>query len=50
MCWDNLGKRKSEGGLGFRQIFDFNIVLLGIQGCRVIQNLETLVAKLYRSR
>lgn len=49
-CWDKLRKRKSEEGLGYKKLYNFNTALLGKQGWRLIQNPESLVARLYKAR
>lgn len=43
-------KRKSQGGMGFRFVRDFNIALLGNQGWRLIQYPEKLVSRIYKAR
>lgn len=42
--------RKSNGGMGFRIIRDFNISLLGNQGWRLLNHSEKLVSKIYKAR
>lgn len=32
LAWDKLFVRKDEGGMGFHNIYDFNLTLLGKQG------------------
>lgn len=41
---------KSRGGLGFRHIHNFNIALLGKQGCRLMCRPECLVATVFKAR
>lgn len=43
-------KSKMYGGLGFRQLHEFNTASLGKQGWRLITNPESLVARIYKSR
>ena len=43
-------KRKSNGGMGFRSLRDFNIALLGNQGWRLLKYPERLVRKIYKAR
>lgn len=42
--------KKSDGGLGFRNIHEFNIALLGKQGWRVIKHPNKLVRKVFKAR
>lgn len=42
--------RKSNGGMGFRNVREFNISLLGNQGWMLINHPEKLVSKIYRAR
>jgi hypothetical protein len=46
MSWKNMGKAKEIGGLGFRDLEFFNLALLAKQGWRLIQNPDSLVAKI----
>lgn len=46
--WKRLGIPKKEGGLGFRDIENFNIALLSKQVWRVLNNLNSLVARLLK--
>lgn len=48
--WDRLCKKKSQDGLGFRKLHNFNVVLLGKQGWRLITNQDALVSKIYKAR
>lgn len=48
--WKSMCKRKSAGGLGFRNIRDFNVALLGKQRWRMIEYPELLVSKIYKVR
>lgn len=50
MCWDKLCRRKSQGGMGFRKLRNFNIALVGKQGWRLITNENSLVSKIYKAR
>ncbi|KAL8106012.1 hypothetical protein AgCh_029715 [Apium graveolens] len=50
MSWDRLTRHKHAGGLGFKNLRDFNLAMLGKQCWRLITNPESLVAKVYRSK
>lgn len=44
-----MSKKKSSGGMGFRNLRDFNIALIGKQGWRLLIHPEKLVSKVYKS-
>lgn len=46
----NLCKKKSNGGLGFRDMHDFNLALLGKQGWRLFTQPNSLVSRMYKAR
>lgn len=48
--WDNLCKPKSMRGMGFRKLHDFNLALLGKQTWRLLNDENSLVAKVFKSR
>lgn len=48
--WDQLSKPKALGGLGFRDIEAFNLVLLGKQLWRMLMNPNSLLSRIYKSR
>lgn len=50
MSWSNMSKIKLSGGLGFINLRDFNIALLGNQGWRLLRYPNKLVSKVYKSR
>jgi ribonuclease HI len=50
MSWSKMGRGKSSGGLGFRDLEMFNLALLAKQGWRLLQNPDTLVAKIFRKK
>lgn len=50
MSWDRLCARKSEGGMGFRKLHDFNLALLGKQGWRLITKQDSMVRTIYKAR
>ncbi|XP_062021093.1 uncharacterized protein LOC133737577 [Rosa rugosa] len=50
LSWDRLCCSKAEGGLGFRNMHHFNLALLAKQGWRLIQNPDSLIARLLKAR
>lgn len=50
MSWDNMSKHKHAGGLGFKNLRDFNMAMLGKQCWRLITNLDSLVARVYKAK
>ncbi|KAM6569095.1 hypothetical protein CsatB_017080 [Cannabis sativa] len=50
LSWKNLSKHKGVGGMGFRDLRDFNIALLGKQGWRLMTNPESLVTRIFKAR
>jgi hypothetical protein len=50
MSWERMGRSKAEGGLGFRDLVLFNQALLAKHGWRIIQNPESLTAKILKAK
>ena len=48
--WDKLCLRKEKGGLGFRNLCDFNLAMLGKQGWNLITKPDSLIARLLKAR
>ncbi|XP_062114673.1 uncharacterized protein LOC133825790 [Humulus lupulus] len=48
--WEKLTVHKMKGGMGFRDLHDFNRSLLCKQGWRLINNPHSLVARLFKAR
>lgn len=47
--WEKLVKPKAQGGLGFRDMYSFNMAMLSRQAWRLIQNPDTLHARVLKS-
>ncbi|KAM6547829.1 hypothetical protein CsatB_019505 [Cannabis sativa] len=50
MKWSRLSRHKSIGGLGFCNLRDYNLSLLGKQAWRLLQGADTLVSRVYKAR
>ncbi|CAA7023542.1 unnamed protein product [Microthlaspi erraticum] len=50
LAWRKLCRHKRDGGLGFRVIEDFNTTLLAKQLWRLMDNPESLFAKVFKGR
>ncbi|XP_040987788.1 uncharacterized protein LOC121235507 [Juglans microcarpa x Juglans regia] len=48
--WSRLGQGKSYGGLGFRQLEDFNLAMLAKQGWRILKDPSSLVARIFKEK
>ena len=48
--WELLTKPKIAGGMGFRDLRLFNLAMLGKQGWRLIQNPDSLCARVLKGR
>ncbi|XP_060972631.1 uncharacterized protein LOC133038482 [Cannabis sativa] len=50
MNWDRMTRNKAEGGMGFRNLRDFNLAMLGKQGWRLMFRQDSLVSKVFKAR
>jgi hypothetical protein len=50
LSWEKMGCAKLEGGLGFRDLVLFNKALLAKQGWRLLQNPDSLTAKIFEAK
>ncbi|KAM6583826.1 hypothetical protein CsatB_010828 [Cannabis sativa] len=50
MAWDKLCLHKRGGGMGFRNLRDFNLSLLGKQGWRMLTRPQSLASRLFKAR
>ena len=50
MKWELLCKPKSNGGIGLKNLHDFNVAMLGKQVWKLLTNLESLVGQIFKAR
>uniref|UniRef100_A0A803NUT9 Reverse transcriptase domain-containing protein n=1 Tax=Cannabis sativa TaxID=3483 RepID=A0A803NUT9_CANSA len=50
MSWKKLCRHKNEGGIGFRDLRNYNLYFLGKQGWRLLTNENSLVSMVYKAR
>jgi hypothetical protein len=50
MSWTKMGRSKSIGGLGFRDLVVFNKALLAKQGWRIMQDLTSMAAQILKAK
>ena len=50
LCWDRMCKKKSNGGMGFKKLQEFNVALLGKQVWRILTRPDLLVSRVYKAR
>ncbi|XP_024163967.1 uncharacterized protein LOC112170934 [Rosa chinensis] len=48
--WERLCLTKDEGGMGFKNMFAYNLAMLAKQGWRLLSNPNSLIARLYKAR
>ena len=47
--WDNLCVSKCNGGLGFRELQSFNLVMLAKQGWKILNDPDSILVKFGRT-
>lgn len=50
VSWEEVCRRKEEGGLRYRDLHLFNLAMLAQQGWRILQNLDSLCAQLLNAK
>lgn len=50
LSWPRMCRHKSNEGMGFRDLRDFNLAMLGKQAWRFVTRPNSLVSQLYKAR
>lgn len=50
ISWDKLSLRKRDGGLGFRDLYAFNLAMLARQAWRILHNPSSLCARVLSAK
>lgn len=50
MAWDRLCKQKESGGLGYRNLEGYNIVMLAKKGWKCISTPNALTSRLLKAK
>lgn len=50
MKWELLCKPKMYGGIGFKNLYNFNVAMLGKQLWKLLTNTESLVGRIFKAR
>ncbi|XP_061993843.1 uncharacterized protein LOC133711764 [Rosa rugosa] len=48
--WERLCVTKQEGGMGFKNIYAYNLAMLAKQGWRLVTQPDSLIAQVYKAR
>ena len=50
MKWEMLCKPKTYGGIGFKNLYNFNVAMLGKQFWKILTDTESLVGRIFKAR
>jgi len=50
LSWDKLTMRKEWGGMGFRNIYGFDLAMLGKQGWNFLTNPDAMVSRIFKAK
>ncbi|KAL6204988.1 hypothetical protein ACLB2K_022254 [Fragaria x ananassa] len=50
LSWDKLCRSKRKGGLGFKNMHDYNLALLAKQGWRILQHPDNIVSRVLKAK
>jgi len=50
LWWDRVAMRKEYGGMGFRNLYGFNLAILGKQGWKLATNHDTIVSRVFKAK
>lgn len=50
LSWEKMTTQKEDDGLGFRDLYGFNLSLLGKQGWNFLSNPEALVTHVFKAK
>ncbi|XP_073138506.1 uncharacterized mitochondrial protein AtMg00310-like [Henckelia pumila] len=48
--WERLCIQKEFGGLGFRDFYGFNLAMLGKQGCKLLNDPNATICRIYKAK
>lgn len=50
MTWDKSCVGKEDGGMNFRDLYGFNLMMLGKQCWKLLTNLDTLIGRIFKAK